>query len=348
MCFFAIVAAYAIISSLADAYTPTNKYTEFIEWNRNSSQTADIPIPTGNILTVLTENGFTTFVDLIIKSGLEETFSQPGPFVVWAPTNEAFSAIDRETFNSILIDSSLLKDILTYHLTLFGQPYTLISAIKDELARPTVQGQVVRINVYRKKGSSFASKRSVTVNGALVVNTFSAGESIIYVINRVLNPQDLDSRNTKINYLRRHPEFSIFLKISDTLGFSEDSFKSPMKTVFVPTNAAFQALPVSELEALFDNKQALLILFNTYTASGTFYSQGLVSGPLPVFSGDNIDINITPGGISIENANIIKADITTVDGVIHIIDAVISHRVEDSTISSDIENHFFIKQHTFY
>lgn len=46
MCFFAIVAAYAIISSLADAYTPTNKYTEFIEWNRNSSQTADIPAPT--------------------------------------------------------------------------------------------------------------------------------------------------------------------------------------------------------------------------------------------------------------------------------------------------------------
>jgi uncharacterized surface protein with fasciclin (FAS1) repeats len=84
---------------------------------------------------------------------------QTGPFVVWAPTNEAFSAIDRESFNSILIDSSLLKDILTYHLTLFGQPYTLISAIKDELARPTVQGQVVRINVYRKKGSSFASKR---------------------------------------------------------------------------------------------------------------------------------------------------------------------------------------------
>jgi hypothetical protein len=58
-----------------------------------------------------------------------------------------------------------------------------------------------------------------------VVNTFSAGESIIYVIDRVLNPKDLDSRNTKINYLRKNPELSIFLKIYDTLGFSEDSFK---------------------------------------------------------------------------------------------------------------------------
>jgi hypothetical protein len=31
----------------------------------------------GNILAVLKENGLTTFVDLIIQAGLEETFSQP-------------------------------------------------------------------------------------------------------------------------------------------------------------------------------------------------------------------------------------------------------------------------------
>ncbi len=46
MYFFAIFAAYAIISSLADAYTPTNKYTKFVEWSSNSSQTANIPTPT--------------------------------------------------------------------------------------------------------------------------------------------------------------------------------------------------------------------------------------------------------------------------------------------------------------
>jgi hypothetical protein len=46
MCFFAIVAAYAIITSLADACTLTNKYTEILEWNRNTSQLGDIPTPT--------------------------------------------------------------------------------------------------------------------------------------------------------------------------------------------------------------------------------------------------------------------------------------------------------------
>ena len=91
-----------------------------------------------------------------------------GPFIVWAPTNEAFAAIGPETLNFILSDASLLKDILTYHLGLFKQPYTLVPAIKDELTLPTVQGEVTRINVYRKKGSSFVSER---------VNIFKRGNN---------------------------------------------------------------------------------------------------------------------------------------------------------------------------
>jgi transforming growth factor-beta-induced protein len=87
---------------------------------------------------------------------------------VWAPTNEAFAAIGPETLNFILSDASLLKDILTYHLGLFLQPYTLVPAIKDELTLPTVQGEVTRINVYRKKGSSFVSER---------VNIFKRGNN---------------------------------------------------------------------------------------------------------------------------------------------------------------------------
>ena len=65
--------------------------------------------------------------------------------------------------------------------------------------------------------------------------------------------------------------------------------------MFVPTNAAFQALPVDEFNALFADEQALAVLINTHTASGTFYSRGLVSGPLPVFSGVNLEIDVSPG-----------------------------------------------------
>jgi hypothetical protein len=35
-------------------------------------------------------------------------------------------------------------------------------------------------------------------------------------------------------------------------------------------------------------------LINTHTASGTYYSRGLVSGPIPVFSGSNLEIVVSP------------------------------------------------------
>ncbi len=66
----------------------------------------------------------------------------------------------------------------------------------------------------------------MTVNGALVIKALPAGDSNIYVIDRVLNPQDLNPVNTKTNYLRKHPEFSIFLSIYDILGWAANSFKS--------------------------------------------------------------------------------------------------------------------------
>ncbi len=65
--------------------------------------------------------------------------------------------------------------------------------------------------------------------------------------------------------------------------------------MFVPTNAAFQALPADEFNALFADEQALAVLINTHTASGTFYNRGLVSGPLPVLSGVNLEIDVTHG-----------------------------------------------------
>ena len=77
---------------------------------------------------------------------------------MWAPTDEAFAAIDSATLTAILNDASSLKDILTYHLVPFKISPTLIPSVHIELTLPSVQGEIVRINVYRKKGSSFSSQ----------------------------------------------------------------------------------------------------------------------------------------------------------------------------------------------
>ncbi len=118
------------------------------------------------------------------------------------------------------------------------------------------------------------------------------------------------------------------------------------KTLFAPTDAAFQALPSGFLEALFANKAEMGKLINKHTLSGTWYSNGLVSGPLPLFSGDTVNVVASSrkwpypllistrnvliifiltelGGIRVGNANIIGVDLTETEGVVHVIDAVI-------------------------
>ncbi|KZS03596.1 Uncharacterized protein APZ42_033646, partial [Daphnia magna] len=126
-----------------------------------------------------------------------------------------------------------------------------------------------------------------------------------------------------INFLRSNKDFSIFLSVLEVLGITENYFKVRPKTTFVPTNAAFKALPPGVLDSIFADPDKLVLLLNTHVASGTFYTAGLIDGPLTVLVGIQVDIDVTPYGITVGNAEIIEPDITVSDGVVHVISSVI-------------------------
>eukprot|EP01052_Picozoa_sp_SAG31_P062345 SAG31_NODE_21331_length_552_cov_0.889625_2_plen_83_part_01 len=58
---------------------------------------------------------FSTLVTAVSTAGLVETLSGPGPFTVFAPTNDAFAALGTQTINAVLANHDLLVSILTYH-----------------------------------------------------------------------------------------------------------------------------------------------------------------------------------------------------------------------------------------
>jgi uncharacterized surface protein with fasciclin (FAS1) repeats len=58
----------------------------------------------------------TTLVSLVKKAGLVETLSGPGPFTVFAPTNDAFAKIPKATLTAVGNDPATLKKVLTYHV----------------------------------------------------------------------------------------------------------------------------------------------------------------------------------------------------------------------------------------
>merc|ERR1712109_207810 len=70
----------------------------------------------GNIAEELTKAGATTLVDLVVKAGLAETLSGPGPFTVFAPDNNAFAKLPKSLVDALTGDVELLKKVLLYHV----------------------------------------------------------------------------------------------------------------------------------------------------------------------------------------------------------------------------------------
>jgi uncharacterized surface protein with fasciclin (FAS1) repeats len=75
--------------------------------------------PTKNIVeNAVNSKDHTTLVAAVKAAGLVETLEGPGPFTVFAPTNEAFDKLPAGTVDTLLKPENLaqLKKILTYHV----------------------------------------------------------------------------------------------------------------------------------------------------------------------------------------------------------------------------------------
>jgi len=103
-----------------------------------------------------------------------------------------------------------------------------------------------------------------------------------------------------------------------------DSLKSEGPfTVFAPTDEAFAALPEGTVEGLLADPEALAKILTYHVIAGKVMSTDLSDG-MTVATVNGAEVTITTmGGVKINGANVISADIETSNGVIHVIDQVI-------------------------
>ncbi|MBD0363888.1 MAG: fasciclin domain-containing protein, partial [Coleofasciculus sp. C3-bin4] len=66
--------------------------------------------------TAVSAGSFNTLVTAVKAAGLVETLKGPGPFTVFAPTDEAFAKLPKGTVDSLLNDIPQLTKILKYHV----------------------------------------------------------------------------------------------------------------------------------------------------------------------------------------------------------------------------------------
>jgi uncharacterized surface protein with fasciclin (FAS1) repeats len=123
---------------------------------------------------------FNTLVAAVKAAGLVDTLKGPGPFTVFAPTDEAFAKLPKGTVEDLLKpeNKTKLAGILTYHVL----PSKVMAAdiAGKKMGAKTVQGTEIAVD----------AMSGVKVNGANVVTAdVGATNGVIHIIDTVLMPK---------------------------------------------------------------------------------------------------------------------------------------------------------------
>ena len=127
-----------------------------------------------------------------------------------------------------------------------------------------------------------------------------------------------------VEIVQANPNFSTLATALDAADLERTLSGDGPFTVFAPTNAAFDALPPGSLNALLANKTALTSVLTYHVVPGSFLSTRIASmTSLPTVQGMPLPVTIQPqGGIRVDGANVVTADIPASNGVIHVVDTV--------------------------
>lgn len=126
--------------------------------------------------TAVNAGSFDTLVTAFKAAGLVDPLKGPGPFTIFAPTDDAFAKLPEGTVESLLNDIPQLTKILTYHV--IADKVMSADAVNLNFV-PTVEGSSLSID---------ASSGFKVNNATVVTPDVEADNGVLHVIDSVLIP----------------------------------------------------------------------------------------------------------------------------------------------------------------
>ncbi len=268
------------------------------------------PAPTVTEL-VVNDPNFSILEAAVVKAGLADALSTTNPITVFAPNNAAFNAsgITESVIASLPV--ATVDSILKYHVL---GAFVPSSSVPVSDAVTTLLGTRL-----------FASRNTngVFVNGLRVSPAdIEARNGVVHVIERVLIPPT----QTIAGIATADTSFSILLAAVVRLGLAPTLSGPGKYTVFAPTNDAFRAAGITDVNAVPLATLDAVVKYHVLTTN--VFASDLTSGAVvPTLQGGNIQVNVSPARVKIATStqpfsNIAAANITATNGVIHVIDRV--------------------------
>lgn len=249
-----------------------------------------------------------TFQSVLDDSGLNNMLQSPGNFTVFAPTDAAFEAMPIGLLNALQTDpSGVLSELVFYHL--LDQTYPSFN-LTDQLELMTLLGEEIEFEV----------DNTITVNDAnLIITDLVGSNGIIHVIDAVLIPEE----NTIYTYVENTANLSMLETAINSIDYDEILDEPGTYTLFAPTNNAFLSLPPGFITAILAQPSLVNELLNYHVLGSIELSSDLVDGPYQTLNGESVNILVDNEAIMVNDAQITIADVITMNGIVHIIDAVL-------------------------
>ena len=252
---------------------------------------------------------FSILVEALIKTDLVSTLSNAGTFTVFAPDNDAFSALFTTLGVSGISDISAddLKPILLYHL--LGETKSS-SMIMDGYYSSLSPAQGRTASMY------ISTDMGVSINGSANVTSadIEASNGVIHAIDAVLLPP------TVVDLAVQNGNFGTLVSAVVGAGLAETlSDATGQFTVFAPTDDAFAALGENV-----PNDLTPILLY--HVLGSPVFSDEISSGIVKSLNESNPEIvlEVSDMGVMLNgSAKVVATDIVGTNGVIHVIDKVL-------------------------
>ena len=272
-----------------------------------------VMMPPGDVTAIAQGTGIhDSLVAAVIQAELLNSLQGDEPLTLFAPTDQAFAdaGIDLAALNNPE-GMATLSDILLYH-TVPGEVTS--SDLSECQVANAANGQPL----------SFTVGETVMVNGATVtIADVPASNGIVHVIDKVLTPSDTPNDIPRTAQCTGIHDSLVAAVIQAEL-LTTLQGDGPF-TVFAPTDQAFAdaGIDLAELDTP-EGKAILSDILLYHVVPGTVLSSNL-SDCMSATAVNDLPLSFTVGdSVMVNNATVVTPDVATSNGVIHVIDKVLS------------------------
>ncbi|XP_045546171.1 periostin isoform X1 [Salmo salar] len=246
-------------------------------------------------------------------SKLREEIEGKGSFTMFTPSNEAWDLLDPEVRSALVSNVNVeLYNALHYHMV---NRRMLTKDLKNDMYITSMYNNMgLYINHY--------SNGIVTVNCARIIHGNQVSTNgVVHVIDRVITAVG----NTIKDILEVNEDLSSFSAVALASGVMDKMGQPGHFTLFAPTNEAMENLGASFLERIMGDKAVIGALVNYHLLNSVQCSEAIMAGSVyETAEGSTIEIGCDGDSLTVNGIKmVLKKDIVTSNGVIHLIDKVL-------------------------